>query len=152
MLSSMDHSNAGQRGEPSPANSKQAEAQVPHRPDSVPAARVFLTRLLDGWGLDESVIEDASLLTSELMTNAVRHGTGIVRLRIETADGLLHVAVHDDEDDEPVVNHASPVSAGGRGMWIVESIAHAWGTEVNGDAPGKTVWFELSTVRTGRGG
>lgn len=139
-------------GESDDAQAAQAaEVRVPHRPDSVPATRAFLTRLLDGWGVEGSVIDDASLLASELMTNAVRHGSGIVRLRVETDEGRLHVAVHDDLDKRPVVNHVGAASPGGRGMWIVESIAHDWGTDDDGDTPGKTVWFELTTVNQNGG-
>jgi hypothetical protein len=52
-----------------------AEAQMPHRVDSVPAARAFLAKLLHGWAISDQVIDDASLLTTELMTNAVQHGS-----------------------------------------------------------------------------
>ena len=117
---------------------------VPDRPDSIPAARAFLIRLLDGWGIDDRVIDDASLLASELMSNAVKHGAGIVDLKVEAEDGHLRVGVHDANDTAPVVNEAGPDSSGGRGMWIVQSIAHDWGTDVDGDEPGKTVWFELA--------
>ena len=125
-----------------------ANAQVPDRPDSIPAARSFLARLLDGWGVEDEVIDDATLLTSELMANAVQHGAGLVNLRIEVQDVLLHVGVHDDSGEGPVVNDPSPTRPGGRGMWIVQSIARDWGSESNGDSPGKTVWFELKALPT----
>ena len=124
-----------------------ADVQVPHRADSVPAARAFLARLLDGWGVADEVIDDASLLTSELMSNAVTHGSGVVDLEIEVHDGLLHVGVHDDGRDTPVVRGTGATSLGGRGMWIVQSIARDWGSESDSEDPGKTVWFEL-VVRT----
>ncbi len=120
-----------------------ADVQVPHRADSVPAARAFLARLLDGWGVADEVIDDAILLTSELMSNAVKHGSGVVDLEIEVNDGLLRVGVHDDDRDTPVVRDTGAASPGGRGMWIVQSLARAWGSEFNGEGPGKTVWFEL---------
>jgi anti-sigma regulatory factor (Ser/Thr protein kinase) len=132
-----------------PADDTQtAEVWVPDRLDSVPATRAFLARLLDGWGVEDQVIADASLLATELMANAVKQGTGTVELRVEAENGLLHVAVHDDADETPVVTHASPVSTNGRGLWIVQSIAHDWGTESDGEASGKTVLFELSTLET----
>jgi anti-sigma regulatory factor (Ser/Thr protein kinase) len=122
-----------------------AGVQVPDRPDSIPAARAFLTRLLDGWGIEDSVIEDAALLASELMSNAVKHGAGVVDLKVEADDGLLRVGVHDGGDKVPVVvNEAGPDSPGGRGLWIVQSVAHNWGSDTSGDEPGKTVWFELT--------
>jgi anti-sigma regulatory factor (Ser/Thr protein kinase) len=118
-----------------------AEAVVPNRPDSTPAARAFLSRLLDGWGLPEEVIDDASLLATELLSNAVRHGAGTVTLRVEVEDGVVQVSVHDDAAGLPAVQETDQSSVGGRGLFIVQCVADQWGTDV-GD-PGKTVWFRL---------
>jgi anti-sigma regulatory factor (Ser/Thr protein kinase) len=120
-----------------------ADAKVPNRSDSVYAARAFLVRLLDGWGVSDAVIDDAALLTSELMANAVEHGSGDVNLKLEVNDGLLHVAVHDDSEELPQPGQADPESTGGRGLWIVQSVAHNWGSDSSDEEPGKTVWFEL---------
>jgi anti-sigma regulatory factor (Ser/Thr protein kinase) len=125
-----------------PAEGQEAGVRVPDRLDSIPAARAFLTRLLDGWGIADEVIDDACLLASELMSNAVKHGGGAVDLQIEAEDGRLRVGVHDDAGGTPVVTEAGSSSTGGRGMWIVQSVAHDWGTDP--DASGKTVWFDLS--------
>ena len=123
--------------------SEAAEAVVPNRPDSTPAARAFLMRLLRGWGLEEGIINDASLLTTELVSNAVRHGDGAVKLRVEVDNGVVEVRVHDDGVKPPSVNHADPSSLGGRGLWIVEAVADQWGSD--NDNPGKSVWFRLSS-------
>jgi anti-sigma regulatory factor (Ser/Thr protein kinase) len=128
-----------------------AGVEVPDRADSIPAARAFLTRILDGWGVADEVIADASLLTSELMANAVKHGVGIVNLKIEVSDGLLHVAVHDEGPDAPIVRDAGESDPSGRGMWIVQSIARDWGSDADRSEPGKTVWFDLVTVRSPAG-
>jgi anti-sigma regulatory factor (Ser/Thr protein kinase) len=131
------------------AGSLDADAQMPHRIDSVPAARVFLAKLLSGWELPDLIIDEASLLTTELMTNAVEHGSGVVTLEIAVHDGLLRVGVHDAATGLPVKREGSKASAeGGRGIWLVQSIAHDWGSDSSGDSPGKTVWFELTTLRT----
>src|SRR4051794_30362711 len=106
----------------------EADAQMPHRPDSAPAARAFLTRLLDGWGVSQEVIDDAALLTGELMANAVQHGTGVVTLKIEANNGLLHVGVHDEEAPAEG-NDTGTNNLGGSGLWIVESIARDWGKD-----------------------
>ena len=152
MLARMDDPSAGPDATaPEDDGAQMAEVRVPDRPASVPATRAFLTRLLDGWGVADEVIDDASLLTSELLSNAIQHGTGVVELRVEAEEGRLRVAVHDQGDETPVVNHAGPASPRGRGMWIVQSIAHDWGTEANGGEPGKSVWFELSTLRALQG-
>ena len=104
-----------------------ADAQMPHRVDSVPAARAFLTQLLHGWEIDDRVIDDASLLTTELMSNAVEHGSGVVELEIAVQDGLLHIGVHDDSAELPTRHDASTSNLeGGRGIWLVQSIARDW--------------------------
>ena len=144
----MNHTSAGAEGSTPPDDTQSAEVRVPDRLDSVPATRAFLTRLLDGWGVEDGVIDDASLLATELMANAVKQGTGTVELRVEAENGLLHVAVHDDADGTPVVSYAGTASPNGRGLWIVQSIARNWGTESDGEEPGKTVWFELTMLGT----
>lgn len=143
----MDNATAGPHAA-APDDAQTAEVRVPDRLDSVPATRAFLAKLLDGWGIEDDVIDDASLLATELLSNAVKQGTGSVELRVEAEDGLLHVAVHDHAEGKPVVNHAGPASPNGRGLWIVQSIAHNWGTDSDGEEPGKTVWFELTTLGT----
>lgn len=115
---------------------------MPKRPDSTPAARAFLMRLLNGWGVEDEVIDDASLLTTELVANAVRHGTGPVKLRVEVEDGVVQVHVHDEGDAEPKVRHADDTSVNGRGLWIVECVADEWGSDR--DESGKSVWFRLN--------
>ena len=127
-----------------------AEVRAPHRADSVRAVRAFLARLLDGWGLEDAVIDDAGLLASELMSNAVRQGSGIVELRVAVEAGRLHVAVHDDSD-LPTTGRADPARNGGPGLWIVHCVARDWGTDQTEDEPGKTVWFELTTVQAPEG-
>jgi anti-sigma regulatory factor (Ser/Thr protein kinase) len=144
----MDNATAGPDASVPEDDAQTAEVRVPDRLDSVPATRAFLARLLDGWGIEDQVIDDASLLATELMSNAVKLGTGSVELRVEAVDGLLHVAVHDHADGTPVVSHAGTASPNGRGLWIVQSIAHSWGTQTDGAEPGKTVWFELTTLGT----
>ena len=116
---------------------------MPNRPDSTPAARAFLSRLLDGWGVPEEVIDDASLLATELLSNAVKHGTGLVTLRVEVENGVIQVLVHDDAAGLPVVENADATSLGGRGLFIVECVADDWGSDP--DDRGKTVWFQLKT-------
>jgi anti-sigma regulatory factor (Ser/Thr protein kinase) len=142
----MDESDDGVAGPP-----MDADAQVPHRVDSVPAARKFLSQLLHGWDVADQVIDDASLLTTELMSNAVEHGKGVVHLEIALHDGLLRVGVHDGGAELPVQLDITSSSLEGRGMWLVEGIARDWGSDSSGEAPGKTVWFELTTLRAPNG-
>jgi hypothetical protein len=58
--------------------------------------------------------------------------------------------VHDDADELPVLLPTGSMSSNGRGIRLVQSIAHDWGIDDEVAAPGKTVWFELTTQRTRR--
>ena len=105
-------------------------------------ARNFVTELLTAWGL-EHLVDGATLLTSELVTNGVRHaGTGMELTVTRTADNVVRVAVTDRAPTSEVhVRRSSQDAEGGRGLFLVEQLAAGWGSSVDDDA--KTVWFEL---------
>jgi anti-sigma regulatory factor (Ser/Thr protein kinase) len=129
-----------------PDSGLHAQASLPSRLDSVPAARAFLTKLLQGWSVAEDVVDDAALLTTEIMANALEHGDGLVSVTIALAAGTLRVGVVDNADRrQPHILSVDSESSAGRGMWIVDVVAQAWGTQPTGN--GKTVWFELSAFR-----
>jgi two-component sensor histidine kinase len=83
----------------------------------------------------------AELLASELVTNAVTHGCGAVRVLMEYDATGLAVTVTDDEPAPPVVSEALPSATSGRGMRLVDVLSSDWG--VKPDRPGKGVWFRL---------
>ncbi len=85
--------------------------------------------------------EPATLLTSELVTNAVLHARSAVEVTVRLDDGQLWVGVSDSDTGPPVHKRYGPEAATGRGLLLVERIARAWGTEVS--AAGKIVWFCL---------
>jgi anti-sigma regulatory factor (Ser/Thr protein kinase) len=89
-----------------------------------------------------AVTADAELLTSELVTNAVVHGTGIVTVAVECdADGVA-VAVGDESETRPARRPASVDAVGGRGLTIVARLARAWGVrDGDGGQAAKFVWF-----------
>src|SRR5688500_20245892 len=97
----MENATAGPDASVPEDDPQTAAVRVPDRLDSVPATRAFLARLLDGWGIEDDVIDDASLLATELWSNAVKLGTGSVELRDEAEDGLLHVPPHDHAQGQP---------------------------------------------------
>ena len=105
-------------------------------------ARVFVAEHLEQWGL-HSLIDAATLLTSELVTNGVRHaGTGMELVISRTDDSTVRVAVTDRAPDVDVrVRRSGSNAEGGRGLFLVEQLAAGWGSSVDADA--KTVWFEL---------
>ena len=88
-----------------------------------------------------STARTAELLASELVTNAVTHGRGEVRLVMEYDARGLAVAVSDDEPATPAIVHAAASDTGGRGLRLDEVLSSDWG--VTQDRPGKAVWFRL---------
>ncbi|MFD9164017.1 PAS domain S-box protein [Streptomyces sp. NPDC059558] len=111
-------------------------------PSSVAAGRRFLRATLEEWGKDdEQLRETACLLASELLSNAVRHGSGPVRLRMRQAGRELGVEVCDASPVLPQARFAAPDAESGRGLLLVDSLASSWGTLPTAD--GKAVWFSL---------
>lgn len=111
-------------------------------PSSVAEGRRFLRATLAAWGKDdEQLCETACLLASELLSNAVRHGGGPVRLRLRQAGRELGVEVCDASPVLPQARFAAPDAESGRGLLLVDSLARSWGTLPT--AEGKAVWFSL---------
>lgn len=112
---------------------------LPAVPQSAGQARRLVRTQLEAWGLD-SVVEMAELLTSELVTNAVRYGSGPLGLRL-VCDETLLCEITDTAEPPPRLTAAGPDDVTGRGLLLVNQIATRWGTRRI--AGGKTVWFEL---------
>jgi anti-sigma regulatory factor (Ser/Thr protein kinase) len=121
---------------------------IPGRPDMVSGARAFITRTLAASRMGQRVDSDAAtLLTSELVTNAVMHtlsgaadGTVTVVV-VDVPDGVLVEVIDDGSADTPVVK--GDVFAGnGHGLYLVQQLAAQWG--YLRDAAGTTVWFHLA--------
>ncbi len=85
----------------------------------------------------------AELLASELVTNAVTHGRGDVRVVMEYDDRGLAVTVSDDEPAVPEVASPAGAAVGGRGLRLVEVLSSDWGVEPDRRGRGKGVWFRL---------
>ncbi|MEF3114119.1 PAS domain S-box protein [Streptomyces chrestomyceticus] len=118
-------------------------ADLPGTPSSVPEGRRFLLRTLRAWGLT-ALADTALLLSSELMTNAVRHARGPLTLRVWYSARELGVEVVDGSTPRPRARLADTAEENGRGLMLVEALADAWGTRPG--AVGKTVWFTLLTA------
>ena len=107
-------------------------------PESVSKARRFVSSALDGSGAN---VDDATLLASELCTNAVVHGHSVFSVTVDLFEGRVRVGVIDRSAEEPRRRRYSSTSGTGRGIAMVADLASAWGVEhVEG---GKCVWFEL---------
>ncbi|MEW2293026.1 PAS domain-containing protein [Streptomyces sp. NPDC006743] len=101
-------------------------------------ARHLVGRQLAAWHLDD-LIDVTELLVSELVTNAVRHGTPPITLRLLRLD-RLRCEVSDHGRMLPHMRLAGPADEGGRGMHIVSMPGCRWGADRTDD--GKTVWWE----------
>ncbi|WP_405588673.1 SpoIIE family protein phosphatase [Streptomyces sp. NBC_01190] len=113
---------------------------------SVAFARAFVRDTLHGWGFAD-VVDDAVVLTSELVTNAVVHaGTAadVICLRYETAV-RVEVSDHYPEREIPIQSRSRQFrdadNEGGRGLLLCGALASRWGVEYT--AAGKNVWFQL---------
>ncbi|TYB58547.1 ATP-binding protein [Nonomuraea sp. PA05] len=93
---------------------------------------------------DLTTSEIAELLVSELTTNALLHtSTQAIRITATRDDPFLTVEVHDTSDTIPKITPADPSATAGRGLAIVQSLAHSWGWRPT--PTGKAVWFRLLT-------
>ena len=111
-------------------------------PAAAGEARSHVRAAIRSW--DVPVEEDiAVLLTSELVTNAIRHEAGrTVLLTIACCGGELHVDVHDTSCSLPVVVDAAAGAETGRGLMLVASLSTEWGFRKT--AAGKAVYFTLA--------
>ncbi|MFD8722268.1 SpoIIE family protein phosphatase [Streptomyces sp. NPDC059629] len=108
-------------------------------PSAPGRARRLTRQALAGWGLDE-LSDTAELLVSEIVTNAVRHASRPISLRL-LRTGVLRCEVGDDVPQLPRLRRALPSEEHGRGLYLVNRLARRWGTTRLGT--GKIVWFEL---------
>lgn len=105
---------------------------------SAKRARAFISARLAGH--DREVIENATLMVSELVTNSLRHATGAVHLTLEVADDIVRVEVNDAGPALPVMRTPTPADPTGRGLQIVAHLSDEWGFNRT-TASGNRVWF-----------
>ncbi|MGH8893393.1 MAG: SpoIIE family protein phosphatase [Actinomycetes bacterium] len=116
---------------------------LPPAETSVAQARGLVSRTLAQWGADE-LVDDAVLLVSELVTNAVVHAGTDVEVTLLLQAEAVEVAVTDRHPARTVP--APPAAVGddredGRGLLLTAALASSWGVEYTGRA--KRVWFRL---------
>lgn len=110
-------------------------------PSSVQEARRFVRETLSLWAL-ESLAQDAQLVVSELVTNAIIHAKSRPELRLSRHEGNLRVEVLDDGMGTPDPRPPNETDEGGRGLYLIGALTAAWGIEEIASG-GKTVWAEL---------
>ncbi len=115
---------------------------VPHT-TAARTARRAVTDVFTSWGLTQALVEDVTLVVSELVTNAVVHAApdSPMELSLSLTDQVVRVSVSDASPQHPHRRDAGAGDEGGRGMAIVDALADRWGVESQG--PGKCIWFEI---------
>ncbi|MEU2713169.1 SpoIIE family protein phosphatase [Streptomyces sp. NPDC007205] len=117
-----------------------ADWDLPADPAVVADARKEADRQLAEWGLEELAFT-TELVVSELVTNAIRHAEGPIRLRL-IRDRALICEVSDSGATAPHLRHPRTTDEGGRGLLLVSQFTQGWGTRfVPG---GKVIWAEQS--------
>jgi anti-sigma regulatory factor (Ser/Thr protein kinase) len=110
-----------------------ADATAPGR------ARLFLRAATQKWGVADDLAQDAAMVITELVANAVDHARSESTLSVAVKRGTLCVAVRDARPG-PVPRPApiDPTAPRGRGLQMVDALTSAWGVTLHAD--GKTVW------------
>ncbi|MDQ4131385.1 MAG: ATP-binding protein, partial [Actinomycetota bacterium] len=109
-------------------------------PASVGRARRLIQTALTATG-DEDLVDVATLLVSEVVTNAVIHAGTDIRLRYRPNPRGAHIEVFDRSRLLPGMRHYEPEAMTGRGLGLVAALATSWGVRPEDD--GKTLWFEV---------
>jgi anti-sigma regulatory factor (Ser/Thr protein kinase) len=120
------------------------ELELPAVHASVPRARAFMRALVTARAV-QHVRDDAEVLVSELVTNAVRHAAtpaSTLRLTVLRAGSRLRIEVHDPSPFPPRIRRVDLMDETGRGWFLVAAIADRHGTDQT--ASGKSVWCELT--------
>jgi anti-sigma regulatory factor (Ser/Thr protein kinase) len=121
---------------------------VPGEPEQVSRVRGFVTKTLQSTALPSIDSDAATLLTSELVTNAILHtdsgrpGGAITVVVLKLPDGILIEVVDDGSAGTPVVK-SDALAGEGQGLYLVQQMASQWG--YLRDSDGTTVWFHITT-------
>jgi anti-sigma regulatory factor (Ser/Thr protein kinase) len=126
---------------------------VPHAAPSASAVRHRFVDELRARGLPGIVVDDAALVLSELVGNAVRHGAplpgGGIRVAWSVSDDIVRIEVADGgrgplrhEANQPIVGGGSADAERGRGLAIVGMLTASWGSAF--DSTSAVVWADVA--------
>ena len=116
----------------------QAVLTLPPALESARCTRRFLERALRAAGIDGDQAWTVTLVTHELVTNAVLHARTDFDLRLAVDGDTVHVEVRDDNPRRPLLTPPPRYATSGRGLELVSSLADEWG--VVADDASKVVW------------
>jgi PAS domain S-box-containing protein len=119
-----------------------ADTVIQPGPQHVAGGRRFVRDTLEAWN-QAGLAPTACLLVSELLTNAMRHSSQPIGLRLHLTEHEVIAEISDDHPQLPRRTLPAPADEDGRGLTLVEALADRWGSlPANGS---KIVWFALST-------
>jgi serine phosphatase RsbU (regulator of sigma subunit)/anti-sigma regulatory factor (Ser/Thr protein kinase) len=121
-----------------------AQWDLPTEPAVVSRSRAAVLDQLTAWGLDDLAFT-TELVASELVTNAIRHATGPLQLRLLRERALI-CEVSDGSSTSPRMRRARTEDEGGRGLFLVAQLTERWGTRYTPN--GKIIWAEQPLPRT----
>ena len=116
---------------------------LPSQPTSPGQARAFVRDVLTGWHIDGGVREDAELLITELVTNAIIHAHSEVTVKVRRDEDVIRFSVFDRGPGEIRLRRPAPKEVTGRGLLFLDQIASEWTVDPDPDG-GKTVNFSLT--------
>ncbi|MBT2206617.1 MULTISPECIES: ATP-binding protein [Actinomadura] len=97
---------------------------------------------------DPALLDDVELMSAEAIANAVLHGTGLIRVTVETDGRRLRVEVADD-GPAGADQHRRCRLDHGRGLTVIDALAEEWGLD---QTPRRTrLWFEVDAARVSAG-
>ncbi len=117
--------------------------RFPNSPSSVTQARRYVQSQIED--APQEIAEAVAVMTSELVTNSIRHAASDFEVRVDRRGGSIRVEVTDRGGSGlPTVMSPDPTSPSGRGLFIVEQLSDSWGVAPSADSTAKTVWFTLA--------
>ncbi|MFE9453706.1 ATP-binding protein [Streptomyces sp. NPDC006739] len=125
---------------------------LPATAAAVAAARRVVRALLSSWGVGEDVLDNAVLVTSELVTNALVHSPGErITCRLHGGTDRVRIEVEDQNRGPtlPVPRRSGPDDQNGRGLFLVDALSSDWGVTVVPGRPARVVWAELPHTSEG---
>lgn len=116
-------------------------ASFPVAPDSPARARRLVAAALRRWGHGERLVDDVTLMVSELATNAVRHARSRFSVAVRADGSMLRIAVQDAAPLDTTLPHGGLIPRPVHGLGLINTLSASWGVERTHD--GKIVWAEI---------
>ncbi|OLZ74850.1 hypothetical protein AV521_02890 [Streptomyces sp. IMTB 2501] len=123
-----------------------AAFDLPSRPTAVGTARRVVRELLTAWEVPEGPLDDAVLVTSELVTNALVHTAGDrIACRLHDTADRIRIEIEDRQGGPalPTARRPGPDDQHGRGLLLVDALSLDWGVTPIPGRPARVVWAEL---------